>query len=106
MKYDVSSGYWVDAAGQRFVLNEFNPLAPTYIIVQNDMWTGERFHKTHALIWPKNIHPSLKEACEDVLKILMRRMSPSSLRNFKLAILSIVSLSVSEKSSLIFSAVI
>jgi len=33
MNFDDSIGYWIDADGQRFVRNEFDPTSPTFISV-------------------------------------------------------------------------
>lgn len=91
MKYDVQTGYWVDENGCRFVRNEFDPDAPVFIRVSQDGWAGWRINCEHRLIWPPEIHPSLKLAIEQILVRRMRRASPSSLSPIKHVVRSIVS---------------
>jgi len=90
MTYDERIGYWIDAAGQRFVRNEFVPTRPTFITVTDLSWYGDHLNRTHVLTWPKGIHSSLKSAIEDILKHQMRRASPSSLNSMRNVIAAIV----------------
>jgi hypothetical protein len=96
MRYDAKTGYWVDENGSRFVRNEFDPDAPVFIKVSQDEWTGWRLNREHRLIWPPEIHQSLKLAIEKILIRRMRRASPSSLSPIKHAVKSIVSAQTSE----------
>ncbi len=91
MRYNVQSGYWVDANGNRYVKNEFDPADPVYIKVLTDEWSGWRLNREYRFIWPATIHPSLKSAIENSLKFRMRHISISSLNNIKHAVNSIVS---------------
>lgn len=90
MTYDEITGYWIDADGQRFVRNEFDPTTPTFISVTDRAWSGHHLNKTHRLTWPDAIDPSLKRAVEDVLKYQMRRISPSSLNALKNVVAQVV----------------
>lgn len=94
MKFDDDSGYWVDSSGCRYVRNEFDPANPTYIRVTPKQWNGTRLNQQHRLEWPPYIEPSLKMDLENILKIQMRRYSPSSLVNFKQAIWAIARVQV------------
>ncbi|MFT6091299.1 MAG: integrase [Sulfitobacter sp.] len=97
MRYNAKTGYWVDENGCRFVRNEFDPDAPVFITVSQDEWAGWRLNREHRLIWPPEIHQSLKLAIEKILIRRMRRASPSSLSPIKHAVKSIVSAQTSEQ---------
>jgi len=84
MRFDADSGYWTDEIGKRFIKNEFNPTAPTYISVTENGLEGFHLNKIHRLQWPVGFTPSLQEKIEGALALEMRKKAPSRLRNYEL----------------------
>ncbi|MEY8832099.1 hypothetical protein AB9K29_03000 [Phaeobacter italicus] len=84
MKYDPTSGFWLDRAGVRFLKNEFRPDKPTYIRVTEWQWSAEHLNREHRLVWPKRFPREVKPYFESALRVLMRRKAPSILRQYDL----------------------
>ncbi|WP_298914039.1 hypothetical protein [uncultured Roseobacter sp.] len=94
MKFDTSSGFWIDAQGAGFIKNEFNPTRPIYLSVSEKSWSGVHLQKAYTLTWPTALDPDLRRLLESVLKDRMRHMAPSALEKYRRVIDAMVRLRV------------
>ena len=87
-EYDANNDLYIDTDGQQYVKNEFDPNIPLFINITNDLWEGTRCGQVHFLNWKEfaNFHPNVLDAVKIILKLRLKRCSPSYLRSLRLAL--------------------